>query len=355
MSDLGPARRFLGIEIEKKEDGFCISQQAYIDTILRRFRLLDAKPARTPLDPQVNLNNPHCEDKSVERKEYLSIVGSLMYAVLGSRPDIAFSVTALSRYNVQPLEMHLTAAKRVLRYLKVTSNLSIHYQRLSHSELSTVGYTDSDCAENLKTRKSFGGCDFGLGYTNWNQELVTSGLVHWQAKSQSVVALSMLEAEYIASSHATRESLWIRRILEVVANTMWINISKGPIPIGCDNQGAIKLIISGVVKQKSKHIDVKYHHVHYEQTKGSVNFQYVTSAVNPADLLPKPLATPWHMQLLHLIDLMASDPASPITQLSSPNTEPSHSADDSGKKKGVRFGKEKGCETRKGKKGVSGR
>ena len=144
--------------------------------------------------------------------------------------------------------MHLTAAKRVLRYLKATSNLSIHYRRLPHSELSAVGYTDSDWAGNLKTQKSVSGCVFGLGYTNWNEELVTSGLVHWQAKSQSVVALSTLEAEYIASSHATRESLWIRRILDEVAHTMSINISKGPVPIGCDDQGAIKLIISGVVK-----------------------------------------------------------------------------------------------------------
>jgi len=69
--------------------------------------LLDAKPAKTPLDLQVDLNNPHCEDKSVDQKEYLSRVGSLMYAALGSRSDIAFSVPALSRYNVHPLEMHL--------------------------------------------------------------------------------------------------------------------------------------------------------------------------------------------------------------------------------------------------------
>jgi len=151
MSDLGPARRFIGIEIEKKEDSCCISQQAYIDTILRRFGLLDVKPAKTPLDPQVDLNNPHCEDKSVDRKEYLSIVGSLMYAALGSRLDIAFSVTALSHHNIQPLEMHLMAAKRVLPYLKATSNLSIHYRRLPHSELSAVGFTDSDWAGNLKT------------------------------------------------------------------------------------------------------------------------------------------------------------------------------------------------------------
>jgi hypothetical protein len=331
MCDLGPARRFLGIEIEKKKDGFCISQRTYIETILRRFGLLDAIPAKTPMDPQVDLTNTCCEDKPANRKEYLSIVGSLMYAAIGSRPDIAFSVTALSRYNVQPLEMHLTAAKRVLRYLKATSNHSIHYRRLPHSQLSAVGYTDSDWAGNLKTRKSVGGCVFGLGYANWNQELVTSGLIHWQAKSQSVVALSTLEAEYIACSHATRESLWLRRILEEVATTMVINISKGPVPIGCDNQGAIKLITSGVVKQKSKHIDVKYHHVHDEQTKGTVHFQYVTSAANPADLLTKPLAAPRHAELLQLIDLSPNDFPHPNL------TQTTKNGNDSGKEKGVRL------------------
>ena len=123
MCDLGAAKRFLGIEkIERGEDGsISICQWAYIDTILKRFGQQDGKSAKTPLDHQVDIANTDCEDKIANRKEYLSIVGSLMYAALGSRPDIAFSVTALSRYNVQTLQMHLTAAKRVLRYLKTTS------------------------------------------------------------------------------------------------------------------------------------------------------------------------------------------------------------------------------------------
>jgi hypothetical protein len=134
MSDLGAAKRFLGIEIEKTDDGgFSICQRGYINTIIRRFGLMDAKPAKSPLDPQTDLANTRCEDKPANRKEYLSMVGSLMYAALGSRPDIAFSVTALSRYNVQPLQMHATAAKRVLRYLKTTSELRIEYRRLSSS------------------------------------------------------------------------------------------------------------------------------------------------------------------------------------------------------------------------------
>jgi len=290
MCDLGAAKRFLGIEIERTKDGgFSICQRGYINTIIRRFGLMDAKPAKSPLDPQTDLANTHCEDKPANRKEYLSMVGSLMYAALGSRPDIAFSVTALSRYNVQPLEMHATAAKRVLRYLKTTAGFRIHYRRLPNP-ITIVGYTDSDWAGNLTTRKSVGGCVFGLGNVNVNNELVISGLIHWQAKSQSVVALSTLEAEYIACSHATRKSLWLRRMMKEAAEGMAVKIVDGPVPIGCDNQGAIKLITLGVVRQKSKHIDVKYHHVHDEQMKGAVKFQYVTSESNPADLLTKPLA-----------------------------------------------------------------
>jgi len=303
MCDLGPAKRFLGIEIEKTKDGgFSIFQRGYINTIIRRFRLMDAKPAKSPLDPQTDLANTHCEDKPANRKEYLSMVGSLMYAALGSRPDIAFSVTALSRYNVQPLEMHATAAKRVLRYLKTTAGFRIHYRRLPNP-IGIVGYTDSDWAGNLTTRKSVGGCVFGLGNSDSNNELVMSGLIHWQAKSQSVVALSTLEAEYIASSHATRESLWLKRMMKEAASGMGVRIVEGPVPIGCDNQGAIKLITSGVIRQKSKHIDVKYHHVHDEQMKGAVKFQYVTSESNPADLLTKPLAVPRHERLLQLTGL----------------------------------------------------
>ena len=166
---------------------------------------------------------------------------------------------------------------------------------------------------------------FSLGYTNASQDLIMSGLIHWQAKSQSVVALSTLEAEYIACSHATRESLWLRRMLKEAADGMAVKISNGPVPIGCDNQGAIKLITSGVVQQKSKHIDVKYHHVHDEQLKGNVRFQYVTSTSNPADLLTKLPAAPRHGQLLELTGLVRIDQ----------HTRHMDRISDSGRKKGV--------------------
>jgi len=243
------------------------------------------------------------------------MVESLIYAALGSQPDIASSVTALSRYNIQPHEMHATAAKRVLRYLKSTSEFRIHYRRASipHT-FSQRPHSHHRTHRSGLGRKSYNSqigrrCVFGLGYVNVrnSEELVMSGLIHWQAKSQSVVALSTIEAEYIACSHATRESLWLKRMLKEAADGMAVKISDGPVPIGCDNHGAIKLIATGVVRQKSKHIGVKYHHVHGEQMKGSVKFQYVTSESNPADLLTKPLAVPRHEQPLRLTGLARSD------------------------------------------------
>jgi len=221
MCDLGAAKRYLGIEIERTKDGgFSICQQGYIYVIIRRFGLMDAKLSKSPLDPQTDLANTHGEDKPANRKEYLSMVGSLIYAALGSRPDIVISVTTLSRYNVKPLEIYAMAAKRVLRYRKTTAEFRIHYRRLTsypqspHNSpsINIIGYTDSDWAGNLTTRKSVRGCVFGLGHTNANEDLVMSGLIHWQAKSQSVVALSTLEAEYIACSHATRKSLHQEKI-----------------------------------------------------------------------------------------------------------------------------------------------
>jgi len=96
--------------------------------------------------------------------------------------------------------------------------------------------------------------------------------------------------------------------MKEAAEGMAVKIVDGLVPIGCDNQGAIKLITSGVVWQKSKHMDIKYHHVHDEQMKGVVKFQYFTSEYNPADLLTKPLAVPRHERLLQLTGLTEFGP-----------------------------------------------
>ena len=300
MSDLGVARRFLGLEIHQTSAGISLCQEEYILKVLRRFRMESCHAALSPMDPNVRLNNTKCEDRQVtNHKGYLSIVGSLMYAALGTRPDLSYCVTALSRYNAAPLQMHLTAAKRALRYLKGTSNYMLHNSRGPASSdipsnIVIHGFTDSDWAGNELTRKSVGGCVFYTG------ALVASGVVHWQSKTQTVVALSTLEAEYIACSDAVREAIWVRRLLSDMLGVIALpTVAR----IGCDNQGALKLIETGVSKQKTKHIDIKYHHIRDEEAKGSVCYYYVPTADNPADLLTKALPAPRHRSLVGLIGL----------------------------------------------------
>jgi len=113
MTDLGRAKQFLGLEISRTADGIQLEQN-YIKGIIKCFRMEEAHGVANPMDPDVRLENDTCEDKPANKLLYLSMIGSLMYLQLGTRPDIAFAVTALSRYNETSLATHLTAAKRVL-------------------------------------------------------------------------------------------------------------------------------------------------------------------------------------------------------------------------------------------------
>jgi hypothetical protein len=289
MKDLGIARRFLGIEITRRNGITSISQKTYINTLIERFGMKDARHISSPMDPDIDLGNPICQDKTADKDLYMSLIGSLMYIALATRPDIAFAVTALSRYNETPLQMHLTAAKRVLRYLKGTIELELHFG--DNQQTILEGFTDSDWAGCKSQRKSTGGYVF----------FSHGGPISWQAKGQSVVALSTLEAEYIACSDATREAIWLRRLLSNIQGRE--EESMEPVTIGCDNQGALKLIESGVVRAKTKHIDIKYHHIHDEKANGRIKLAYVSSKENPADLFTKPLHGPRHMELVGMIGL----------------------------------------------------
>ena len=129
--------------------------------------------------------------------------------------------------------------------------------------------------------------------------LIRGSPVSWQAKGQTVVALSTLEAELVACSDGTREAIWLKRLLK---DLRAIELHHAA-PIHCDNQGALKLIQSGVVKAKAKHIDVKHLHAHDEQEKGNVEFSYIESENNLADLFTEALSRPRHQMLTDMLKL----------------------------------------------------
>ena len=225
--------------------------------------------------------------------------------------DVAFAVTALAKFSATPLQMHHTAAVRLLRYLRTTSNLGLHYYNgnneatayldsaLEIDEISSApqlqGWTDSDWAGDTNERRSVGGFTFSYGQ---------NAPICWQSKRQTVVALSTLEAEFIAASNATREAKWLRCL-----HTDMVRLNETSIPslpptvIWADNQGAIKLIETGIVQAKSKHIDVKHRHSHDEQARGIVEFRYVPSAANTADAMTKPFPRPRHEELTKMMNL----------------------------------------------------
>ena len=147
----------------------------------------------TPADDSYQANQ---KDKT----RYQSAVGSLMYAMLGTRPDLAYTVSVVSRYSHNPTKGHWGAVKRIFAYLKGTVNLKLTFQgRLE----DLIGYTDSDWAGDTATRRSTSGYVFNVG----------SAAISWSSKRQATVALSTCEAEYIGQTQATKEAIWLRSLL----------------------------------------------------------------------------------------------------------------------------------------------
>ena len=145
MVDLGPARCFLGINIDRTEQGgYPLQQTPYIESLLQRYGMTDAYGTDTPIDIHIALDiAKNDEEKLVDQKTYLAMVDTLMYAAQGTRPDICYAVGLLSRFNTEPRTRHLTAAKRVLRYLKNTTNRKLTYTARNQN---LHGFVDADWA-----------------------------------------------------------------------------------------------------------------------------------------------------------------------------------------------------------------
>ena len=195
MKDLGEVKSFLGIEITRNhlEYTITLSQKGYIKGVIERFGLIDAKPCWMPMvntRPKGLTKKEDSKEFNPRKELYWSIVGSLMYLIIATRPDLASLVGIVSRYLSNPTEEHLTAVKRILRYIKRTKEyvltLGRTYSKIEPSDI--YGYADADWANDANTRKSTTGYVFYTG----------RGVISWCSKRQPTIALSTTEAKYIA-------------------------------------------------------------------------------------------------------------------------------------------------------------
>ena len=284
VKDIGEVCWALGVHVHRDASTGIIrlSQQQYIKDVLSKFGMQDCSPAATPaaMGQDLTPQGRPLDDGT----EFKSLVGSLMYAAIATRPDIAAAVGMLSRYMDKPEEQHWTAAKRVLRYLKGTYDRGISFG--SKDDLKLKGYVDSDWAGDRASRRSRTGYIFYL----------CGGPVSWKSQLQHSIALSTVEAEYMAMAAAAQEALALRSLLNELGSPQ-----SDPTPLLEDNQGTISLAENDMTHSRSKHIDIRYHFIRDHIKRGTIETVYCPTADNVADIFTKPLPAPRFIALAHSI------------------------------------------------------
>ena len=201
MKDLGEASQILGIKLprDRKQRMLGLSQATYIDMILAHFSMQDSKKGFLPFRYGITLSKDQCpktpdEIEKMKAVPNASAVGSLMYAMLCTRPDICFTVGMVSRYQSNPGQEHWTAVKHIIKYLKRTRDYMLVYQA---DNLVPLGYTNSDFQSDKDSRKSTYGYVFTL----------RSGAISWRSIKQSCIDDSTTEAKYVAALEETKEAV----------------------------------------------------------------------------------------------------------------------------------------------------
>ncbi len=281
LVDLGEIKWLLGVHITRdlKNHTISLGQQSYIDDIVKRFDLEDARNISTPMEPGIDLTpgTSHVSPIKLgpwEQSKYREIIGALLYCSGITRADVAYAIGTLSRYLDDPSKTHLDAARRAIRNLKATREKRLV---LGGKDPKLSGYTDADWASQAH-RHSISG--FAMFYG--------SGAVSWSSKKQPIVTLSSTEAEYVALTHATKELLWHRKLHSELSP--FFNPITNSIPLFCDNQGAIVLSKDSTFHMRTKHIDTRFHFVREVVNNDILSISYCPTDEMIADIFTKPLA-----------------------------------------------------------------
>ena len=265
MKDLGEASFVLGIEIHRNRSRglLGLSQRAYVDRILERFNMQQCKSgiAHVCKGDKLSLSQcPHSDFEKAQMKNvpYASALGSIMYAQVCTRPDIAFATGLLGRYQSNPGHGHWVAAKKVMRYLKRTKDYMLIYKHVQDENKSTTCYI------------------FKLA----------GGAVSWKSEKQKSIASSTMQAELVACFSAATQAIWLQNLIKELTVFDFVN---RPIQLYCDNNSAVLFVNNDRGLKGSKHMEVKYLTIKEKVQTGDIAVEHISTDDMIADSLTKGL------------------------------------------------------------------
>jgi Reverse transcriptase (RNA-dependent DNA polymerase)/GAG-pre-integrase domain/Integrase core domain len=293
IKDVGETEYFLGMRVQQDLEAGTIrlTQRPYWEHVIHRFSLEHIPPRNTPLPAGIILDSnmtpkTDSERRQMNDKPYRAILGSVMWGQLATRPDLSFAVSLLARFQIDPGIDHWNGLMHVIGYIRNTMDYGLTYYR--DSDLSPIAYVDADYGGCRDTRRSTSGYVF----------IMAGGAVTWSSKRQTTVALSTVEAEYVAMSRCAQQMTWMQSWLSE-ANIKYElpGIIKG------DNRGAIALTKNTKEHGKVKHIDIRHHYIRELLQSGTIAMEQVSSADNLADIFTKPLPRDHHHCLLAALNI----------------------------------------------------
>jgi hypothetical protein len=269
----GPLEWYLGMRFTHANGKVTIDQNSYIQAKLKLFEhLIGTGGVSHPLPTNLQeiLNNAEDSGPADVSFPYRAMVGCLMYSMLGSRPDLTFALSIVSRFLDKPTNAHCDLVRHIFKYLRTNPHYCLEYAHGGKVELQ--GYVDASYAGDEGYRSTSG---FGF--------LVANCLISWYSKRQTVIAQSSAEAEYYAASEAAREAIWLKTILRE------LGFPQGTVTLHEDNQACIALSKNPEDHKRTKHIQVKYHLIRQYVKDKEIELKYCPTATQWADLFTKSL------------------------------------------------------------------
>ena len=288
MKDLGAAKRILGMEIvrDRAAGELWLSQEGYLNKIPDTYGMLEDKSVSTPLGAHLKMRAATEEQLAKDEEFMKSIpysndVGSIMYAMIGTRPDLAYPVGIISSYMSNPIKEHWNGVKWVMRYIKGSLTTKLLFKK--SSEFKIAGYCDDDFAADPDRRRSITGLVFTLG----------GNTISWKSGLQRVVALSTTESEYMSLTEAVKEAVWLKGLLKE------FGYDQKRVEILCDSQSAIALSKNNVHHERN--IDVKCHYIREIIASGDIDVVKISTEKNTTDIFTKTLAVSKFQTALNLL------------------------------------------------------